>query len=88
MPVLSTFYGIIVRMYKENGGKHNMPHIHAEYSGEEVVVALDGTVIEGAIPKAKMKLLDAWMEIHCEDLEVNWKLLSNGEQFFRIDPLK
>ena len=88
MPVLSTFYGIIVRMYKENSGKHNMPHIHVEYSGEEVVVALDGTVIEGAIPKAKMKLLDAWMEIHREDLEVNWKLLSNGEQFFRIDPLK
>lgn len=88
MPVLSTFYGIIVRMYRENGGKHNMPHVHAEYSGEEVVVALDGTVIEGAIPKAKMKLLDAWMEIHREDLEVNWKLLSNGEQFFRIDPLK
>lgn len=48
-----------------------MPHIHAEYSGDEVVVALDGTVLEGSIPKSKMKLLDAWMEIHCEDLEVN-----------------
>lgn len=32
MPVLSTFYGIIVRMYKEVGGKHNTPHLHAEYS--------------------------------------------------------
>ena len=88
MPILSLFYGIIVRMYRENGGKHNMPHIHAEFSGEEVVVALDGTVLEGSIPRAKMKLLDAWMEIHREDLEANWKLLSNGEQFFRIDPLK
>lgn len=88
MPVLSTFFGIIVRMYKENGGKHKMPHIHAEYSGDEVVVTLDGEILEGSIPKAKMKLLDAWMEIHREDLEVNWKLLSNGEQFFRIDPLK
>ena len=28
------------------------------------------------------------MEIHREDLEANWKLLTNGEQFFRIDPLK
>lgn len=27
MPVLSMFYGIIVRMYKENTGKHHMPHI-------------------------------------------------------------
>ncbi len=88
MPVLSTFFGIIVRMYREVGGKHNMPHIHAEYSGDEVVVSLDGTVLEGFIPKSKMKLLDAWMEIHREDLEANWKLLSNGEQFFRIDPLK
>lgn len=88
MPVLSTFYGIIVRMYRELGGKHNMPHIHAEYAGEEVVVALDGTVLEGGIPRGKMKLLEAWMEIHREDLEANWKLLSLGEQFFRIDPLK
>ena len=29
-----------------------------------------------------------WMEIHRDELEANWKLLSNGEQFFRIDPLK
>ena len=65
-----------------------MPHIHAEYSGDEVVVALDGTILEGSIPKAKMKLLEAWMVIHHEDLDANWKLLSNGEQFFRIDPLK
>ncbi|MBQ7277743.1 MAG: DUF4160 domain-containing protein [Clostridia bacterium] len=88
MPVLSSFYGIIVRMYKEVGTRHNMPHIHAEYSGEEVVVGLDGTVLEGKIPSSRMKLLDAWIEIHREDLEANWKLLSNGEQFFRIDPLR
>ena len=88
MPVLSTFFGIIVRMYREVGGKHNVPHIHAEYSGDEVVVALDGTVLEGEIPKNRMKLLEAWMVIHREDLEANWKLLTNGEQFFRIDPPK
>lgn len=52
------------------------------------MVALDGTVLEGALPKAKMKLLDAWMEIHRDDVEANWNLLSKGEQFFRIDPLK
>ena len=59
MPVLSMFFGIIVRMYLENGGRHNMPHIHAEYSGEEVVVTLDGEVIEGKISRNKMKLLEA-----------------------------
>lgn len=58
-------------MYREVGGKHNMPHIHAEYSGDEIVITLDGTVIEGGIPKNKPKLLEAWIEIHREDLEVN-----------------
>jgi hypothetical protein len=88
MPVISLFYGIVVRMYKENSQKHKKPHIHAEYSGDEVVVALDGEVLEGKITAAKMKLLEAWMEIHHDDLQANWNLLSNGEQFFRIDPLK
>lgn len=90
MPVLSIFFGIIVRMYREQGGKHNMPHIHAEYSGAEIVIALDGTVIEGEshFPKNKRKMLEVWMEIHREDLEANWKLLSNGEHIFRIDPLR
>lgn len=88
MPTISIFYGIIIRMYRELGGKHNVPHIHAEYSGEEVVVSLDGDILEGAIPKNKQKLVDAWIEIHREDLLANWKLLSEGQQFFRIDPLK
>ena len=48
MPVLSMFFGIIIRMYREVGGRHNLPHIHAEFSGEEAVVALDGTVLEGS----------------------------------------
>ena len=49
---------------------------------------VDGTVLEGKLPKSQMKLVDAWMEIHKDDLAANWTLLSNGEQFFRIDPLK
>lgn len=51
-------------------------------------MALDGTILEGGFPKNKLKLLEAWVVIHRDDLEANWKLLSNGEQFFRIDPLK
>ena len=88
MPILSLFYGIIVRMYMEGSSRHKKPHIHAEYSGEEIVVALDGEILEGTIPAGKRKLLEAWMEIHKEDLAANWKLLSSGEQYFRIDPLK
>ncbi len=88
MPVISTFYGIIVRMYRETDTKHNIPHIHAEYSGDEIAVDFDGNVLEGSIPRNKLKILVAWIEIHKEDLEVNWKLISNGDKVFRIDPIK
>ena len=53
MPTISMFYGIIVRMYREEGGQHNLPHIHAEYQGSEVVVSLEGDVLEGSIPNKK-----------------------------------
>lgn len=88
MPVLSMFYGIIVRMYSENGGKHNVPHIHAVYSGNEVVVSLDGIVLEGSMPNGKMKLLQAWIELHREELYANWDLLSAGDPYFKIEPLR
>jgi hypothetical protein len=88
MPILSLFYGIVIRMYKEISGKHHKPHIHVEYAEDEAVIALDGEILQGQIPKSKMKLVEAWMEIHHEDLKANWKLLSNGEEYFKIDPLK
>ena len=88
MPVLSFFYGLIIRMYKEVSGKHNKPHIHVEYAEDEVVISLEGEILEGSIPTSKMKLVEAWMEIHKESLVANWKLLSNGEQFFKIEPLR
>ncbi|WP_308698358.1 DUF4160 domain-containing protein [uncultured Thomasclavelia sp.] len=67
MPTISVFYGIIVRMYSEQGGKHNVPHIHAEYQDNEIVLDLEGNTIEGSFPKNKLKLLIAWVEIHKED---------------------
>ena len=51
MPTLSMFYGIIIRMYAEKGGQHNIPHIHAAFSGHEIVVDLTGNIIEGDFPK-------------------------------------
>ena len=40
MPVLSMFYGIIVRMQSEHGGKHYVPHIHAICGDDESVFSL------------------------------------------------
>lgn len=88
MPTLSIFFGIIIRMYREIGGKHNLPHIHAEYGDDEAVYDLDGNKLEGKLPQKRERLVQAWIEIHKEDLQANWKLLQSGEQFFKIPPLQ
>lgn len=40
MPVLSMFYGIIIRMQSEKGGKHHVPHIHVICGDDESVFLL------------------------------------------------
>ena len=88
MPTLSLFFGIIIKMYREINSKHKLPHIHAEYQEDEAVISLDGEVLSGSLPPIKLKLVLAWMEIHNEDLQDNWKILSEGKEFFKIDPLR
>lgn len=82
------FYGIIIRMQSEKGGKHHLPHIHVICGDDESVFSLEGEQIEGTISSSKKKLVEAWIEIHKEELMANWKLLEEGEQFFKIEPLK
>ncbi len=88
MPALSMFYGIIVRMQSEKNGKHKKPHIHAVYGEEEIVVSIWGEVLEGTFPNKQLKLLMAWIAIHEEELDANWRMLSVGEGYFKIEPLK
>lgn len=87
MPALSVFFGITVHMQSERGGRHNKPHIHAIYGEDEIVVSVDGEVLEGNFPNKQMKLLLAWIAIHEEELRANWALLSNEEGYFKIEPL-
>jgi hypothetical protein len=89
MPVISMFYGIIVYLYYVNNRRHKKPHIHVKYQEHEVVISIpEGEVLEGSIPANKMKLLTAWIEIHKDELMANWELAVNGQEPFKIDPLR
>jgi len=88
MPALSMFFGIIIYMYKEVGGLHNVPHIHAEYQDDEAVISLDGDVIGGTLPRKKLRLVLAWVIIHHDELLADWSLLSRGQAPFKIAPLQ
>ncbi len=83
------FYGLIVRMYYFDNQQHNSPHIHVVYQEDEAVIEIpSGTLLEGKLPPAKMKLVSAWIELRQEELMADWQLALNGEQVFKIDPLR
>ena len=49
MPIISSFFGIYIRMYLADPGP---PHIHVECQGHEALVAIaDGVLIAGELPK-------------------------------------
>ncbi|WP_275563901.1 DUF4160 domain-containing protein [Otoolea muris] len=49
---------------------------------------MDGEVLEGSFPNKQLKLLLAWAAIHEDELRANWELLSNGDGYFKIEPLR
>ena len=83
------FYGVLVYMYADDNRKHHRAHVYVEYAEFNAVVAIDdGEILEGELPRAKMKLLQAWMEIHRDELAADWKLSIQGLPPQKIDPLK
>ncbi len=48
----------------------------------------DGEILAGELPRAKTRLVQAWIELHRDDLMADWKLAMEGHPLFPIDPLK
>ncbi|WP_250456331.1 DUF4160 domain-containing protein, partial [Caballeronia sp. ATUFL_M2_KS44] len=81
MPTISMFYGVVIYMYFYDNERHNFPHIHAKYRGQEASFHItDGAILSGIIPLAKIRLVQAWIEIHRESLLADWNLAINGEK--------
>ena len=84
MPILSLFYGIIIKMYFQQS-EHNPPHIHAIYGGYVAAISInDLTLLEGELPNKAMSLVVEWMIINKEELLHIW----NTQEFKRLPPLE
>jgi len=87
MPTISMFYGVIIRMYFAPG-EHNPPHFHAyynEYKASFSIETLD--VLSGELPRKQTRLVQAWAELHQDELWADWKLAMSGESLYKINPL-
>jgi hypothetical protein len=88
MPELSRFFGIVIRMYMEAGEPHHLPHFHAYYQDDVAVFSLDPIdLIAGSLSRRQRRLVEAWAELHQDELLADWERLQSGEAPLPIDPL-
>jgi Domain of unknown function (DUF4160) len=89
MPEISRFFGIIVRMFPEVGAPHHRAHFHVVYQDSTAVFALDPLeCITGGLPRTQERLVEAWAEIHHDELVHDWSLLQSGRPALKIEPLR
>ena len=89
MPELSRFYGIVIRMYLEAGGPHHLAHFHAYYEDDVAVFGLDPIErLAGRLPRRQRRLVEAWAELHQQELIADWQRLQGGQVPLPIAPLE
>ena len=85
MPTISTFYGILIRMFYND---HSPPHFHARYGEFEATIDI-GTleIIQGELPSRALNLVKEWAMINREQLREDWRLCRENTPPAKIEPL-
>lgn len=86
MPRISAFHGITIAMFWDEA-HHRRPHFHAEYSGDEVSMAIDGAILAGSLPGRQLRLVREWARLHVTELEANWQKARLEQALDPIEPL-
>jgi hypothetical protein len=82
MPEISRFYGVIIYMFFND---HNPPHFKVKYGEYEAnILIANGSILDGDLPLSKFKLVNAWAEIHKDELLAMW----TSKEFHKIKPLQ
>lgn len=86
MPVISRFFGIVIRMYFFD---HGPPHFHASYGSAEARIQIDPIgLMEGTLPPRSLALVIEWARLHRAELVENWRRLHSDEPPQQIPPLE
>lgn len=85
MPTISSFYGILIRMFYND---HAPPHFHARYGEFEATIEIESlTMREGELPVRALHLVKEWAAAHRAELLEDWRLCRANAAPAKIDPL-
>jgi hypothetical protein len=69
MPIVSTFFGIVIRMFYV---EHGPPHFHAEHQGQRATFTFRGNPLRGTIQSGTaLRLIHEWSIARRAELEAN-----------------
>lgn len=86
MPIISRFFGIVIRMFFS---EHAPPHFHAEYAEHRATIDIRTLeVMDGKLPRRALELVLDWAELHQDELLNDWDLCQRQQQPADIDPLE
>ncbi len=86
MPIISNFFGIIIRMFFN---EHAPPHFHVEYAEYKASVNIQTLeILEGNLSRRAQELVLDWAELHQLELLEDWELCRQHQEPKRIEPLK
>ena len=86
MPVISKFYGIVIRMLhvRSMGAR-----FHAIYNNCELVVSIwPLKIIQGEAPRRVHDMVIEWATQHQQELLSAWQRCQGGQPALRIAPLE
>jgi hypothetical protein len=85
VPQISTFYGIVIWMYRPD---HLPAHFHAQYGEHWAQIGIHSLeVLNGSLPSRALRLVRDWAELHAEELQADWDLAQALQPLVPIDPL-
>jgi hypothetical protein len=86
MPVISKFYGIVIRMLRAQGFS---ARFHALYGNTELVVSIwPLRIIQGDAPGRVREMVLEWAAQHQQELLTSWHRCLSGQAPARIAPLQ
>lgn len=86
MPVISAFFGIMIRMFYR---EHGLRHFHAEHGPDRATFGFDGQLLSGTIRSARARRhIVEWTALHRRELEADWERMKAGQPLERIEPLQ
>jgi len=76
-------------MFSEPTERHHVPHFHAYYQENVAMFSITPVaLLGGTIPQRQQRLIEAWAELHQQELSADWELLQSGKKPAPVDPLR